>query len=599
MFKTAKKLFIIGVIFLVVPFLASAVNDVVINGIVSFDLLTADTAAPTTILASAGGQVTNLDVQSNYIDIILDNLSDITFNATVGGEYLKITPASGANFTVTPACPTTIAQIQGTGATVTVRLEVTTIAPVCPGSRRTVDFPTNYSVVINNGAATTGTASVNLTLEAQDALWVTVSNNPNFIGAGWEPFTSPMTKSWALLSGDGIKTVYVIYKSITNDLSPIINDVIELKTTLPTPPTSPLPSGGGGACSIDCQKVTYDLYIVNPDGTIRNMNGSYARVTNLGNNVKLVGFEDSGKDMDFNDVIIKTDKSTCDKIIVTLISLDAAWAHQVKLKIFYSGILKNDLLIFANSKTAKAAGPSTTNLNNYPNICEVTTAVLNSGDLIKGTFDAVYYYGSDSKRHVFPNRGTYDSWYNGDFSKVKIISNTQLSLIALGYNMTYRPGVRMIKLQYDPRVYAVDENAVLRPIASESVAQALYGNNWNRYIDDLSDAFFINYTIGLPINSASDFPANSLPKNLSVNNQANVCFAPITFTLFMTLNDNNSEVLEMQKLLQCLGYFPSDISPNGNFGKTTENAVKKFQTDHGIEAVGYVGPATRTELNKY
>ena len=55
----------------------------------------------------------------------------------------------------------------------------------------------------------------------------------------------------------------------------------------------------------------------------------------------------------------------------------------------------------------------------------------------------------------------------------------------------------------------------------------------------------------------------------------------------------------MQKLLQCLGYFPVDITPNGHFGPVTEGAVMKFQSAFGIAPVGFVGPATREALNRY
>jgi N-acetylmuramoyl-L-alanine amidase len=224
--------------------------------------------------------------------------------------------------------------------------------------------------------------------------------------------------------------------------------------------------------------------------------------------------------------------------------------------------------------------------------------ILNSGDLIKGTFDAVYYYGSDSKRHAFPNRGTYDSWYNGDFSKVKIISDTQLGSIALGNNMTYKPGVRMIKLQYDPRVYAVDENAVLRFVTSESVAWALYGENWSKFIDDLSDAFFINYTIGEPIYSLADSPANLLPAKSSEALKPQ-CSSSINFTQTLSRGSSGPEALELQKLLRCLGYFPTNIEVSGYFGEATYGAVIKFQQANGLEQVGVVGPQTRDLLNKY
>ncbi|MEK7115787.1 MAG: hypothetical protein AAB879_00140, partial [Patescibacteria group bacterium] len=81
-------------------------------------------------------------------------------------------------------------------------------------------------------------------------------------------------------------------------------------------------------------------------------------------------------------------------------------------------------------------------------------ASISSGDLIKGSTDAVYYYGQNGKRFVFPNSKTYFSWYT-DFSTVKTISSDELATIPIGGNVTYRPGVKLVKITTDPKVYAV------------------------------------------------------------------------------------------------------------------------------------------------
>lgn len=77
------------------------------------------------------------------------------------------------------------------------------------------------------------------------------------------------------------------------------------------------------------------------------------------------------------------------------------------------------------------------------------------------------------------------------------------------------------------------------------------------------------------------------------------CTTTATFTKFLSLKSTNSQVRSLQYLLQCLSYFPADIEPTGRFGSVTEDAVKKFQSAHSIEAAGYVGPATRSILNHY
>jgi len=131
-------------------------------------------------------------------------------------------------------------------------------------------------------------------------------------------------------------------------------------------------------------------------------------------------------------------------------------------------------------------------------------ATLSSGDLIKASLPAVYYYGADGKRYVFPNEKTYMTWYS-DFSSVKKITDAELAAISIGGNATYKPGAKMVKITTDPKVYAVDAGGTLRWINSETVAAALYGGTWNKMVDDVPDAFFTNYKVGADIAQTSDF----------------------------------------------------------------------------------------------
>ena len=60
--------------------------------------------------------------------------------------------------------------------------------------------------------------------------------------------------------------------------------------------------------------------------------------------------------------------------------------------------------------------------------------------------------------------------------------------------MTYKPGVRMVKITTDPKVYAVSKGGVLRWVSSPDVATDIYGADWAEHVDDISDAFFFNYS---------------------------------------------------------------------------------------------------------
>ena len=68
------------------------------------------------------------------------------------------------------------------------------------------------------------------------------------------------------------------------------------------------------------------------------------------------------------------------------------------------------------------------------------------------------------------------------------------------------------------------------------------------------------------------------------------------FTSLLSLKSNGNEVRELQKKLKSLGYYSGPI--NGSFGPLTEAGVKKLQKAHGLKQAGYVGPSTRSILNK-
>ncbi len=402
MFKPARK-FIIAAILLLAPLLTLAVNDVTLNGIVSFNLNTIDAVpVPTTILGQSGGQVTSLNVQSNYIDVTLDNLSNITFNTTAGNKYFVIVPTSGLGFTSSPACITTQITLTGTGATTVVRLEVTSTQPTCATRGRTTPiFPINYSLSINSGATCTSQNQVTLHLAAQNATSVSISNNQNFIGSSFESFTNPTDQPWNLEAGDGIKTVYAIFKSLTGDFSPPISSSIELKSSGcgVTPPPVSLPTTTPPATT---PPPTTTPPVTAPQTTPPAGNGGGA-----------------------------------------------------------------------------------------------------AGYLIKASPSTVYFY-YNGKRYDFPNEKTYFSWYQ-DFSNIQLISDKQMASIPLGGNVIYKPGVKMLKITTDPKVYAVDARGVLRWIQTEEIVKLLYGDSWNKLVEDLPDAFFIDYKIGTPISNAADF----------------------------------------------------------------------------------------------
>jgi len=68
-----------------------------------------------------------------------------------------------------------------------------------------------------------------------------------------------------------------------------------------------------------------------------------------------------------------------------------------------------------------------------------------------------------------------------------------------------------------------------------------------------------------------------------------------TFTQPLKPFSSGEDVSQLQFILSKEGFFKGNV--NGNYGKLTVEAVRKYQAKHGIEQVGVVGPKTLALLN--
>ncbi len=145
-------------------------------------------------------------------------------------------------------------------------------------------------------------------------------------------------------------------------------------------------------------------------------------------------------------------------------------------------------------------------------VAPTADAAASAGDLIKmDGLSSIYYLASDGKRYVFPNEQTYFSWYS-DFSSVVTVSQSELESYPLGKNVTIRPGTKLIKITTNPKVYAVESNGKLSWVPSETIAKALYGDNWAKRIVDVADSFWNNYNETSGEVTATAYPEGSLVK---------------------------------------------------------------------------------------
>jgi len=133
--------------------------------------------------------------------------------------------------------------------------------------------------------------------------------------------------------------------------------------------------------------------------------------------------------------------------------------------------------------------------------------------------ETVYYLGLDAKRHPFPSRAIFLSWYD-NFSQVLDIDAATLASIPLGNPIMVRPGTHWVKIISDPRTYFVEPGNKLRWIQDEAAAVLLGGADWNTNIIDIDPSLFISFVIGADLTAAGvaggDWPAGSLVKTTDV-----------------------------------------------------------------------------------
>lgn len=119
-----------------------------------------------------------------------------------------------------------------------------------------------------------------------------------------------------------------------------------------------------GTCELSCDRSSFFLYIVNPDGTTRDTLSDFAKVTKFDDRYFHVAFEDKGSDFDFNDIAFDLDLRDCRATQVTMTDMNAGWHHQVRANIFYDGILQQGIVLWPDSH--EGVGQTLTfDLNDY------------------------------------------------------------------------------------------------------------------------------------------------------------------------------------------------------------------------------------------
>lgn len=450
----------------------------------------------TAMLATTISATYSDNVGVSACDLILDgsNVGAMTLSAPGGmsGTASRSVTLSAGNHTARASCRDAAGN-NGQGSNVTI---VASDAP--PGGGGAVSAARSWVDAAPASAAADGAAGATVIVQIADAdglviAGATVTVSSSLAGSSFAPTVTATTNA----SGQAVFTIRsatagtALISATAN--ATLITDTATVVFTAPVaPPPPPADTAPSPATS---------LVDASPSSVAAN-GSSLSTITITVKNAGGVAL--SGKT-----VLLATSRPAADTIMIisgTTNTFGQATATVRSLSAGSSvftatveGIVISDTetIAFTTPGTPTPAPPPATGGRLIKLACPAGAAVTHP-------CKAVYYVGSDGKRHAFPNDKVYFTWY-ANFSGVEVVTQTEMSSHLLGKNVTYRPGVKMIKFATLANTYAVSRGGALRWITSEDVARSLYGTTWNRQVDDVSDAFFTNYSFGADIVSTAQF----------------------------------------------------------------------------------------------
>ncbi|MBU1131846.1 Ig-like domain-containing protein, partial [Patescibacteria group bacterium] len=416
------------------------------------------------------------DAWSNGNKTVTMSHTDFNFN-----QSYTITTDTGENIPTADSGVNTSMQTDAIPST----WSFTTLAGGASGGVVLANNPISGSFTINSGAAETSSGTVSLNISTSGASQMLIANDPNYLNSEWESVKS--TKIWDLTSGLGSKTVYILFRNEFASTSTVNQSIKVVEVMLATidVDASILSTNKTILLADNTDSALITVTVKKPDGTLA-----------------------TGKT-----VTLSSSRTAEDTVTAVNAITDASGIAKFNITSEYAGI--SNIIAEAEGYTItktvslQFSAPATLPEEKPKELEEVVEIKI--GDLIKSdASNAVYYFGADGKRHSFVTSTIYYSYYT-DFSTVKTISATQLAGIALGSNAKVRPGTWLVKIQTDPKVYAVTPNGILRWVTTEEIAKALYGDTWNKKIIDIDAGFFQDYAKGTSITEKSH-PTGALVK---------------------------------------------------------------------------------------
>jgi len=117
------------------------------------------------------------------------------------------------------------------------------------------------------------------------------------------------------------------------------------------------------------------------------------------------------------------------------------------------------------------------------------------GELLKSPLHSSVYLYKDGTRHAFPSASVYHTWYS-NFDTIKVISVEQIESIDLGNPVAVKQNTKLLKFPFNPKIYAVTEEAYLQHIPDAETATVMFGPSWGSNIIELPEIYSLFYTKG-------------------------------------------------------------------------------------------------------
>lgn len=224
--------------------------------------------------------------------------------------------------------------------------------------------PKNLGFSINGGVACVTSRDVVLDLHAENAEDVIVGSSPTFVGSEWQPYIqpSPMDLAYELPDEDGMHQIYVLYRSISRNLSLGVMQEVQLDRV-----------NNCGAviepvCEQNCEDLAYEFFLITPLGDEYSTSGDHVQIYRSGATERYY-FEDKD-DFDFNDIVMEALIDRCGVWTMRLLQVNAGWHHQIGVRVFYQGDVIAEEIIAEDSHEAIGRLFSFDSANYYP-VCPV------------------------------------------------------------------------------------------------------------------------------------------------------------------------------------------------------------------------------------